>query len=124
MGQEGGSVSNWMKKLQAGDKGLPVEKLWERYFHRLVGLARAKFGDMPRTVVDEEDVAVSAFLSFCEGAAHGRFPELDDRTNLWRLLVTITGRKVFQLNLSNRRQKRGGNAIVDDQAILEQILDK
>jgi hypothetical protein len=30
MDQEQGSFGNSMKKLQAGDKGLPVEKLWDR----------------------------------------------------------------------------------------------
>jgi RNA polymerase sigma factor (sigma-70 family) len=124
MSQGGGSVSDWLKQLQAGDKGQAVEKLWKRYFQQLVGLANAKLGNLPRAAADEEDVALSAFQSFCQGAACGRFPELNDRTNLWRLLVTITARKAYQLNLSNSRQKRGGKVVLDDDVILEQILDK
>ena len=39
---------------------------------------------------DEEDAALSAFVSFCTAAGEGRFPDLPDREELWRLLVVIT----------------------------------
>jgi DNA-directed RNA polymerase specialized sigma24 family protein len=117
MADEHASVSVWMQQLKAGDRDLPVEKLWERYFQRLVGLARHKMAGLPRRVADEEDVALSAFDSFCQGVARGKFPQLDDRDNLWRLLVTITARKVYQLNLTNSCQKRGGNAVLDEAAL-------
>ena len=89
-----GSVTLWIGHLQAGDDGA-AQKLWERYFRRLVGLARKKLRDTPRRAADEEDVALSAFDSFCRGVRRGRFPQLDDRNNLWRLLVTVTARKAF-----------------------------
>jgi len=120
MADEHASVSVWMQQLQAGDKDLPAEKLWQRYFQRLVGLARTKLGSLPRRIADEEDVALSAFDSFCQGVAGGKFPDLHDRDNLWRILVTITARKVYQLNLTNSRQKRGGNAILDEAALAGQ----
>ena len=86
------SVSVWVEQLRAGDKGLPVEKLWERYFERLVVVARNNLGKLPRCVSDEEDVALSAFGSFCEGALRGRFPKLNDRTDLHitRLQESVT----------------------------------
>src|SRR5262249_30771533 len=58
-------------------------------------------------------VALSAFDSFCRHASGGKFPNLHDRDNLWRLLVTITARKVYQLRLSSNRQKRGGDKGLD-----------
>ena len=36
-----GSVTNWVCQLRAGDH-VAAQKLWERYFRRLVGLARHK----------------------------------------------------------------------------------
>lgn len=111
------SITTWVQQLREGDKDLPVQKLWERYFQRLVGLARVKLGNRPRRVADEEDVALSAFNSFCQGAVAGKFPQLDDRDNLWRLLVVITARKVYQLNLRNNRQKRGGKQVLDEAAL-------
>ena len=71
---------------------------------------------MPRVAADEEDVALSAFDSFCRGAQRGRFPQLDDRDNLWRLLVVITSRKAVDLAQHEgppevrRRRARGGLA--------------
>ena len=117
MSKEPASVTEWVRQLAAGDQGGPAEMLWERYFQRLVELARNKLRDAPRRVADEEDVALSAFDSFCEGAVQGRFPQLDDRDSLWRLLVTITARKAYRLQLMDRRQKRGGGAVVDQAAL-------
>ena len=59
---------------------------------------------------DEEDAALSAFDSFCAGVQKGRFPQLADRDDLWRLLVTITGRKALDQAERQRRQKRGAVA--------------
>jgi DNA-directed RNA polymerase specialized sigma24 family protein len=88
-----GSVSRWIDGLVVRDKAA-VEQLWRRYLPRLVGLARKRLRRAPRRLKDEEDVAVSAFASFCRAAEAGRFPELLDREGLWRLLVVITVRKV------------------------------
>lgn len=61
------SVSQWLNQLKAGDRG-GAQELWQRYFHRLVGLARAKLQGLRPLLSDEEDVALSAFHSFCRGA--------------------------------------------------------
>ena len=109
--QPDGSVTHWLGALKGGDAAA-AQRLWERYFDRLVRLARAKLGAMPRGAADEEDVALSAFHSFCQGAARGRFPRLVDRDNLWRLLVTITARKALDQVRRQARQKRGGGRVL------------
>src|SRR5436309_4156959 len=91
-----GSVTTWVGRLRAGD-GAAAQRLWERYFRRLVGLARERLRGLRRRAADEEDVALSAFDSFCRGVGQGRFPRLDDRNNLWELLVVITARKAIDL---------------------------
>jgi DNA-directed RNA polymerase specialized sigma24 family protein len=110
-----GSVSRWLGPLRAGDP-TAVRQLWERYFHRLVGLARLKLRGAPRRVADEEDVALSAFDSFCRHAADGRFPDLLDRDGLWRLLMVLTARKAAHLVRDAARRKRGGAAAVTEDA--------
>jgi DNA-directed RNA polymerase specialized sigma24 family protein len=105
-----GSVSQWIGKLKAGDPRA-AQALWECYFQRLVGMARSKLRGTPRQAADEEDVALSAFDSFCRGAEQGRFPQLSDRDNLWQLLVKITVRKAIDLVHHERCQKRGGGAL-------------
>jgi DNA-directed RNA polymerase specialized sigma24 family protein len=90
--------------------------LWERYFGKLVVLARAKLQRQrhPRGEADEEDAALSAFNSFCVGVAHGKFPQLADREDLWRILMTITVRKAFAQIQRQRRLKRGGGRVVEE----------
>ena len=110
------SVTLWLDRLQEGDSSA-IQGIWDRYFRRLVGIARKKLRGMPRRVSDEEDVALSALNSFFQGAEQGRFPQLDDRDNLWRLLVLITARKAYQLRLHQGRQKRGGNAVLGESAL-------
>jgi DNA-directed RNA polymerase specialized sigma24 family protein len=102
-----GSVSYWIARLRAGDRDAAAP-LWECYFRRLVELARAQLEGVPRRAADEEDVALSAFDSFCQGAERGRFPDLLDRENLWRLLVVLTARKAAHLKRDAGRRKRGG----------------
>src|SRR5438105_10140275 len=103
-----GSVTNWINLIKGGDAAA-IQRLWEAYFPRLVGMARKKLREAPRRAADEEDVALSAFDSFCDGAAQGRFPQLTDRDDLWHILVTITARKALQLMRHERRLKRGGS---------------
>ncbi|HKI35430.1 MAG TPA: ECF-type sigma factor, partial [Gemmataceae bacterium] len=73
-----GSVTRWLGDLQAGDRAA-AQQLWKRFFGRLVGLARKRLQGARRRAADEEDVALSAFDSFCRSAEQGRFPELADR---------------------------------------------
>ncbi len=110
-----GSVTGWLGRVQQGDAAAATP-LWQRYFHRLVGLARAALQGAPRRAADEEDVALGAFDSFCRGAEQGRFPDLRDRDSLWRFLVVLTARKAAHLKRDERRQKRGGGRILDQGA--------
>jgi DNA-directed RNA polymerase specialized sigma24 family protein len=107
LGLPQGSVTCWITQLQAGDQAA-AEPLWGRYFERLVALARVRLLRAPRRAADEEDVALSAFHSFCRAAGEGRFPKLDDRDDLWRLLVVLTTRKAAHLLRDGSRLKRGG----------------
>jgi DNA-directed RNA polymerase specialized sigma24 family protein len=122
-----GSVTFWIDRLKAGDH-LAAQKLWECYFGQMVRLARAKLQDLPRRAADEEDVALSAFHSFCQGAEGGRFPQLADRHDLWQLLVVITARKAIDLRQHERRLKRGGAAaggdVVGGSSALEEMIGR
>ena len=106
-----GSVTYWVRRLKAGEREA-VQRLWEGYFSRLVRLARARLWSAPRRAADEEDVALSAFNSFCRAAEQGRFPKLADRDDLWHLLVLIASRKAANLVKHEWRQKRGGGKVV------------
>ena len=100
-----GSVTVLLHQLQAGE-ALAIQKLWERYFPRMVGQARRQLRHVPRRVADEEDVALEAFHSFCRAAGAGRYPDLQDRDSLWRLLLALTINKAINLVHHAGRDKR------------------
>ncbi len=102
------TVTIWIDQLKAGDS-VAAQRLWETYFQRMVELARRKLEGAKRGAADEEDVALSAFKSFCMGARSGKFTQLLDRANLWPLLVAITVNKSVDLIKHENRKKRGGS---------------
>ena len=104
------SVTVWISQLKDGDQDA-AQQIWERYCRRLVHLAASKFRGSPRRVVDEDDMVVAAFDSLYRGVEAGRFAKLDDRNDLWQLLVMITERKVIDEFHHERRQKRGGGNV-------------
>jgi DNA-directed RNA polymerase specialized sigma24 family protein len=110
---EDGSITRWFDSLQEGNREA-ARALWQRFASRLIGLARARLRAAPRRAADEEDAVLSAFDSFCRGAEEGNFPEVQDRGDLWNLLVAITIRKVSDQVQHERRQKRGGGAVLGE----------
>lgn len=113
-----GSVTVWLHKLKLGDRDEAASRLWETYFRRLVGLARGHLRSRPRASADEEDVALSAFDSFVRAAEQGRFPRLDDRDDLWQVLLVVTSRKAADLIQAENRLKRGGGKVMQVSAAL------
>jgi RNA polymerase sigma factor (sigma-70 family) len=103
----GESVTCWIDQLKGGDREA-VQRLWERYYERLVGEARRWLKRAPAApAADEDDVAQGAFASFCRRAEEGRFPRLYDRNDLWQLLLVIAFRKACdQIKHERVRQPR------------------
>ncbi len=112
------SVSIWIQQLKSGDAEA-AEQLWRRYFERLVRLAQRQLQGTPKRVADEEDIALSAFNSVCVRAAEGKFPKLDDRDDLWKLLVIISARKVGAQRDYLRRKKRGAGKVQGESVFVQ-----
>lgn len=130
-GEDGGSITVLLGGLKAGDPNA-MPGLWDRYFERLVDLAKWKLrARPPGAVTDEEDVALQVLDSFQRGVKRGKFPRLDDRNDLWRILVVMTARAVTDVRLKQSRQKRGEGRTIEasvlratalsEQDILEQV---
>jgi DNA-directed RNA polymerase specialized sigma24 family protein len=112
----GDSISRLLDGVKGGDDD-DIRRLFDRYFSRLVLLAGSRLPGHARRSFDEEDVALSAFQSFCDRAGRGQFPDLADRNDLWRLLATITTRKVVATVRHQTRQKRGGGHVLGESAL-------
>jgi DNA-directed RNA polymerase specialized sigma24 family protein len=85
-----------------------------------VSLARRKLSGLPKRASDEEDVVLSAFHSFCQAVDAGRFPSLENRDDLWQLLVMHTARKAVDQRRYQGRLKRSGELAGD--VALEEIV--
>ena len=94
------------------------ELLWHQYFDRLVRLARRRMEALPRRAADEEDVALSAMYRFCRGLEEGRFDNVADRDDLWKLLAKITARKAGQQGRHEFAKKRGGGQVRGESAFM------
>jgi DNA-directed RNA polymerase specialized sigma24 family protein len=110
------SVTQWISDLKGGDAEA-AQRLWDRYFGRLILLARNHLGVVTHGASDQEDVAQSVFKSLCLGAERGRFPSLNDRKDLWTLLVVMSAYKSRDLIRHERRLKRGGGKVLDEAAL-------
>lgn len=122
------SITTWIGQLREGNPEA-AQPLWERYFAQLVAIARNKLRGTSRRATDEEDVALSAFHSFCQAAQH--FPRLTDREDLWQILVMLTARKAYQERRRQQSLKRGGTgegrdqsqaSTIEEAAELDQII--
>jgi DNA-directed RNA polymerase specialized sigma24 family protein len=108
------SVTRWLQQLKQGDRQA-VGPLWERYFTRLVQLARTRFARTPTGAASAQDVALEAFASFCRRAEADGFARLSDRDDLWQLLVVLAFRKRCNQIKHEQRQRRrpaGGRVYV------------
>lgn len=111
-----GSISQAFQALQAGDDAA-VGRLWERYFPRLLGLARKALTGRPQRVADAEDAVQSAFASFIRRAQQGMFGTGLDRDDLWSLLGVIAVRKARRQARREAAAKRGGGRVLDEAAL-------
>jgi DNA-directed RNA polymerase specialized sigma24 family protein len=113
--EDPGSISKLLIIITESDESVEVDDavraLWEQYFERLVCLARSKLRPAPGAMQEAEDVALSAIDSFCRRATGGRFPRLDDRHDLWRILMTIVARKAAGLFRRPRRWAQDSGAL-------------
>jgi DNA-directed RNA polymerase specialized sigma24 family protein len=115
--QSAPSVSQWIVGAKQGESEA-INALWRCYFEQLVAMARRKLAGLQRRSADEEDLALSAFASFCRAAKEGRVPDLADRDGLWRLLIRITAQKAVDRRRHDHRVKRGGGRVRGESALL------
>jgi DNA-directed RNA polymerase specialized sigma24 family protein len=104
MGQAN-SLTVWLARLKEGQRDEATRQLWEIYFARLVHLARARLAS------SSEDVASSAFDSFVRAVEANRFPRLDDRDDLWQVLLVVTARKAGKLVRAELIEEPGGGRV-------------
>jgi RNA polymerase sigma factor (sigma-70 family) len=81
-----------LARIRAGD-ALAEREVFDRYYARVVGFARARMNARLQVRVGASDVAASAMKSVLLGIRPGEF-DLDADDTLWPLLATVTLNKI------------------------------
>lgn len=111
-----GSVTIWIDPMKEGSEEAARE-IFNRYWERLIALARSRLRDAHRGGNNDEDVVQSAFKSLFERARRGKFDRLEDRDDLEKLLFTITSRKAMKLIEHEGREKRDAGRTQSGEAV-------
>jgi RNA polymerase sigma factor (sigma-70 family) len=109
----GGSISQVFQRLRAGDAAA-ADRLWQRFFPRLFGLARRALGGAPQRAADADDAVQSAFASFFRRVAEGAYDGPLDRGDLWNLLAAFTMHKARKQARREAAAKRGGGRVLSE----------
>lgn len=107
---EQGSVTREIAGLKNNDPQA-IRELWEKCFGKLKEFANKKLGGNPHQNEDSEDVALEVFDCLCRGVAKGRWPQLENREDLWRVLFTLTRHKAIDLIRKENAEKRGSRGL-------------
>ncbi len=110
------SVTDWLGQLRQQDDEA-ANRIYSRYVEHLTNLARRKLGNWDRRVTDEEDIALVALNSAFRGIQEGRFAQLNDRDDLWQILVVLVDRKAVDHKRRISAQKRGYGVEVGESAL-------
>lgn len=86
------SVTEWIGSLKRGGDDASA-KIWQRYVEQLVREADRRLKNMPRRAVAGDDVAQEAFAAFFRGVEKNRFLKLEDRHDLWQVLIMLADRR-------------------------------
>jgi DNA-directed RNA polymerase specialized sigma24 family protein len=122
MQQEPGSITNWLSKLQAGQSEA-AEPLWKRYQAKLVSIATQQLDESPDRSVDGEDLVQSSFGNVCLAVQNGKYPDIDNREDLWGLLYIATVNRVRQYyrELNALKRSHGSSSQAIDPSILADL---
>ncbi len=106
-----------LQRVQQGEEQA-VQALWVACHPQLVAFAQRKMKAIRDPMESGNDLAQSALQSFFRAAQQGRFPDLQNNEDLWRVLFSMTVRKAVDRIRKENRQKRGSG-----QRAGESVLD-
>ena len=113
-------VTVWIARLKQGD-ARASEVIWERYFHQLIQLGKRKLQSVSTQLNDEEDLALSAMNSFFVGIENHRFPRMDNRDDLWKVLMTNAVRKAVKYYRVANAQRRPDGHMANSSSTEDEI---
>lgn len=98
------SISTLLNLVKDGNENA-LEEIWRIYHPQLISLVEHNL-KVPVPIADADDIAQSTMKSFYFRVREGRFPDLEDRDSLWKLLVTIALNKTRATSRNEFHRKK------------------
>ena len=127
-------ITLFLKDSQGiGEEG--AQAIWESYLPKLMRVIESKLRNSSKRIIDSDDIAQNAMLSLFRGLKEHKFDSLENRDELWALLIIITARKVTRERRREMAEKRGRGTTrgesafivagrIDDCYGINQVLDE
>ena len=117
-----GEVSQLLQRYKSGDSAA-LAQLFELLWAKLVGLARSRLKTSPLRGADEEDVALSAVVTFREKIAAGQLADVENSRQLAAWLAVVVTHKVIDRFRREQAIKAGGGKMVSLSPLEAQVLE-
>lgn len=120
-----GSVTRWITEMRQGDPDA-VRRLVERYFGKLRKLSQERIQRGTPILEDGEDIAIQVLTSVCKKVEQGKYPDLQNRDDLWYLMIFIAHRMVIDRRRSRKKhslQTPGEEELSPKEQTLEGALE-
>jgi DNA-directed RNA polymerase specialized sigma24 family protein len=107
------SVREWLESLKHGtdDAEDAAARIWVRYVGQLIREAHRRLKSLPRRAEDGEDIAQEVFQRFFRGVEENRFSSLNDRHDLWKILIMLAERTTIDHIRRQKAETRGGGRV-------------
>jgi RNA polymerase sigma factor (sigma-70 family) len=113
----GDSVTEWLNQIQRASDPEAFAFLFERYLQQVTHMASHRLPARLKPIVDGDDIAAEVFVELNKGLQEGRFQQMQDRRDLWQVLIMLSERRAIAWQRRQQRQKRGGENVVGESAI-------
>ena len=115
-----GSITQMLQDAKSGEQNAQ-NQLFHRVFEEVVTNARKRLirNGAKRRTVDEEDVASEVLNTLFAAIEAGRYPRLDDRSDLWKILFDLVEKRAKNQRRSEKAIKRGEGKVRGDSVINE-----
>ena len=100
------------------DREVAAELLWDQFFERLCRFAQSRISMRQQRLIDNEAIAASAMFALLDGIENGRFDSINNRNELWRMLMTVAARKASNARRHHDCLKRGGGRVRGDSVFI------
>jgi RNA polymerase sigma factor (sigma-70 family) len=101
-------ITEYLKAFKAGDAAR-LNDILKAYWSQLVAHCEQRLSRKFKPQQEGQDFAIQAFHNLAEGVRRGRWPRLDNRNDLWQVLLQAANCRIKDFVRNQMAEKRGGS---------------